>query len=189
MKERRVFLAIPLPAEIQDQLQKAQQQLRPALPGMRWTNPATLHLTLRFFGHLPEEFLEKIAAVMLSIGRFSAPFELQLRGLGAFPSPGRPRVVWIGTRDNRPLLELHARLDSALQAVGIPREERPFTPHLTLGRSREKLQGAGAVLERYRDFAGGTLQVDRLILFESRLHPSGAEHIPLRTVFLGQGEE
>ena len=166
-------------------MRELQSELAVKLPQTRWVPPEQVHLTLRFFGDVPEETLEKIGTVMLSVGRLYAPFRAELIGVGAFPSPLRPRVVWLGVQGGTTLAALHAAPDAPLAALGIPAEPRPFFPHLTLGRSRKPVSGAGEVLARYRNRHYGMLTADRLVLFESRLSPQGAEHRPRRIVPLG----
>jgi len=185
MQRVRTFLAIPVAAPLRGEIARIQQQLAAALPQVRWVAPETIHLTLRFFGDIPEESLEKIGEVMLSVGRLCPPFPVEVAGVGAFPSPARPRVIWLGVRGGSPLAALHAAVEEGLQQIGFPAEERPYSPHLTLGRSRQRLAAALPVLERFRDLACGTLSADRMILYESRLEPGGAVHLPRKTVSLG----
>jgi len=165
---------------------RLQRELAVSLPGIRWVNPATIHLTLRFFGDVPEESLEKIGEVMLSVGRLCAPFQAEAAGVGAFPSPARPRVIWLGVRGAPSLALLHAAMEEGLRQIGFPGEDRSFSPHLTLGRCRQRIAAAQPVLERFREHACGPFPVDRLILYESRLEPSGAVHLPLKTIYLGK---
>lgn len=186
MRQVRAFLAIPLPPSLVDEAQRLCRQLAGALPGVRWLRPEAMHLTLRFFGDLPEESLEKIGEVMLSVGRFHSPFQVAVTGIGAFPSPARPRVIWLGVKDGEPLQALHSSLDRGLEEAGFPGEGRPFSPHLTLGRSRGPLPAVRTVLDPYRERACGLLQVEQMVLFESRLQPAGAIHLPRKTVILGQ---
>lgn len=185
MRQVRAFLAIPVTDELRRGMARVQQELAANLRGIRWVNPATIHLTLRFFGDLPEESLEKIGEVMLSVGRLCAPFQAEAAGVGAFPSPARPRVFWLGVRGGASLATLHAALEEGLRQNGFPGEDRPFSPHLTLGRSRQRIAAAQPVLERFRDVVCGPLPVDRMILYESRLEPGGAVHLPLKIVSLG----
>jgi 2'-5' RNA ligase len=187
MRQVRAFIAIPLPEARRRQLAQLQRELAAALPRVRWSAPETIHLTLRFFGDVPEESLEKITEVVLSVGRSFAPFQAELRGVGAFPSPARPRVLWLGVTGAPALAQLHAALDAALRQAGWPGEERPFSPHLTLGRARERLTLPANLLERFRDAGCGPLPVEQLVLYESRLRPTGAIHLPLATIPLGTG--
>jgi 2'-5' RNA ligase len=184
MRRIRAFVAIPLSAELMQKAGQVQKSLAESLPGMHWVRPEGMHLTLRFFASIDQETLDKIGEVMLSVGRLFPPFQIEAKGVGAFPSAGRPRVVWLGLRDNEPLRNLYAALETELEGIGIPAEERGFKPHLTLGRARFRLPPAQEILKPYHDFSGGTMPADRLILFESRLQPSGALHLPLKSVTL-----
>jgi RNA 2',3'-cyclic 3'-phosphodiesterase len=181
----RAFLAVPLPEPLRDRLRQLHRTLRAELPAVRWSNPETLHLTLRFFGDIDEESLEKIGEIMLSIGRLHVPFAVDLTGLGAFPAADRARVFWLGVRDRGELAALHDAFEQRLPEAGIPREQRPFTPHLTLGRYRGRGLAAAPVLARFQDLACGRLPVERLVLYESRLKPGGALHLPRHSVILG----
>jgi 2'-5' RNA ligase len=185
MRQVRTFLAIPVTDELRRGMAGLQRELTASLRGIRWVNPATIHLTLRFFGDIPEESLEKIGDVMLSVGCLCAPFQAEAAGVGAFPSPARPRVIWLGVRGGPSLAALHATMEEGLRQIGFPGEDRSFSPHLTLGRCRQRIAAAQPVLERFRDFTCGPLPVDRVILYESRLEPAGAVHLPLKTVYLG----
>jgi 2'-5' RNA ligase len=185
MRLIRAFLAVPLPDERVRDLIKIRDRLSAVFPDFRWAKPETLHLTLKFFGSIPEDCLEKIGEIMLSVGHLSAPFQAELAGVGAFPSSTRPRVIWLGVRAGQPLATLHEVFDRELaKTVGIPRDGRPFTPHLTLGRSRSPVAVDKAVLEPFQEIRCGILPVDRVTLFESRLHPGGATHLPIKTVYL-----
>jgi len=187
MDKVRTFIAVPLSAELQQAIRRIQRDLADALPDMRWVRPETIHLTLAFLGDIPQESLENVASSMLSIGELFAPFEAQVAGLGAFPSRVRPRVIWLGLEKCAPLLQMQAVLTEIVTTAGLPVEDRPFTPHLTLGRcrSQRRMPEAGRVFERFETMTVGTLTVDRVVLYESRLQPGGAVHLPRQTVILG----
>jgi len=183
---RRCFIATPLDAPLRQAIADLQRQLRRDLPELRLPHPETLHLTLRFFAALPEEHLEKIAEIMVSVGSFFAPFTLPLTRLGAFPSPGRAQVVWLGG-ESAPLQALYRALDEGLETIGLPREKRPFKPHITIARSRRTPPAVGHILTQLGTRLDLRLPIDRLILYESRLQPSGALHLPRHTVLLTGG--
>ena len=187
MKLVRAFVAVPLPEATCRALNPLRRQLAHDLPEVHWSRLETLHLTLRYFGDLPEETLEKIGGIMLSIGLSHAPFVAALRGIGVFPEPQRARVFWLGIHDQGGLAALYADLERRLPEIGIPREVRPFTPHLTLGRHRGRGLPVGPVLKRYQEEVGEPLTIDQIVLFESRLQPSGALHLPRRRVVLEGG--
>lgn len=182
----RAFIAVPLPEPLCRALAALQRELRPHLTGVRWTRPETSHLTLAFLGAVAEESLETIAAVMLSVGVAAAPFSLRVAGLGTFPSRQRPRVLWAGLGDDGPLQLLQLELTRALAAHGCVLEERPFRPHLTLGRWPGQAPPLPQLPPRLFAADLGHLEVARIILYESRLHAAGAEHIPLQAVILGR---
>lgn len=181
----RSFIAVPLPPALCDELARLQQALRPLLPGVRWSRPETIHLTLCFLGAVAEEVLENIPKVMLSVAGSRSAFAARVAGVGAFPDLRRPRVVWVGLDGGAALPALQLALAQAVTGLGLPLEERAFHPHLTLGRCRDRTLPAHEVLASYRDRDCGRLSIDRIVLFESRLEPSGARHLPRAIVPLG----
>lgn len=180
----RAFLAVPLPPGLKEAIGTLQKTLRTGIPEARWTHPENLHLTLHFFGETTQESLEKIRVSMLSVKGCQRPFTVDVIRLGAFPGPHRPRVIWLGLEPGEPLRQLHERCLSALHAGGVATEQRPYSPHLTIGRMRQQKPDLAEHCRSVARTAIGRLPVDRLILYESRLHPGGAEHIPLFTVNL-----
>ena len=189
MDKIRTFIAIPLSDTIRRTIGKVQRELAETLSDIRWVRPETIHLTLAFLGDISQESLDKIGNSMLSIGRSFTPFEVRIGDLGAFPSRSRPRVIWIGVERCPPLMELQAALVETLADLGLPGEDRPYTPHLTLGRSRRLDPTAGRILETRADLPIGSLAVDRMVLFESRLQAGGAVHLPRQTIVLDKRSE
>ena len=150
---------------------------------MRWVPVGNIHLTLKFFGNVPEDEIEALAE--------AAPLQLQVTCAGAFPSPQAPRVVWLGLGgDVLPLTQLFYRLEKAFAALGYPPEGRAFNPHLTLGRvkspaNRDKL---ARMLEKMPPVDWPPFEVKELILFQSVLSPQGSKYTPLRVIKLGGKE-
>jgi 2'-5' RNA ligase len=144
--------------------------------------PETIHLTLAFLGDIAEDSLERLGTSMLSIGGLQPPVTATISGVGAFPSQSKPRVVWLGLDGGSPLNQLHGALEAALDILQLAVDERPFVPHLTLGRNRKPLPGAGRILESFSDRDCGSALLDKLVLYESRLGPRGALHLPRYTV-------
>ena len=155
---------------------------------MAWVAPANLHLTLKFLGAVPEDRIDAVAGALGEAIRDAHPFQARMRGLGAFPSAGRPRVVWAGVTEGvSEMTALAQRVDAALAALGFPRDERPFSPHVTLGRVRQP--GRNPALtdalagEAAREF--GQMHVPSASLMQSQLGPRGARYTELAAVRLG----
>ena len=169
---RRLFVAIDLPDSVRETL----AGLDPRIHGVRWTEPAQMHLTLGFFGNVPEDvdqlFREKLGAI-----QFGA-FFLPILRLGSFPPRGMPKIVWIGVGRGHPhLFQLHKRVQDAALAAGLEPELRPWHPHVTLARCREV--NAAAVrkfLQAHADFDAGLIRVEAFYLYSSKLTPAGPEH-------------
>lgn len=168
---RRLFVALPLPEAIRTVL----AALSEPLPGIAWTPPAQLHLTLRFLGDVPADGIDELSSRLAAVR--VAPFVLPLEGLGTFPPNRPPRVAWIGTGAGHPrLFQLRQRLDDALLAGGLPLDVRIFHPHVTLARSAEGSAGLPAWLHHHREFAAPPFRVEAFALLASELRPGGAVH-------------
>jgi len=182
----RAFLAVPLPESARACAGEAIETLRGAVPDdVRWTPPENQHLTLKFLGEIQEDrvdaLVERASAKLAGI----APVELALGGFGAFPSAREARVLWLGvSRGAGVLAKLARRLDSAARVVGAERERRPFAAHLTLGRLRAP---ARVEIERLPAPNAVAWTASEVVLYESRLAPDGARHVPLAHLPLGAG--
>ena len=180
----RAFLAVPLSQSTCERIAEIQSELAQDIRPLRWAHPETLHLTLHFFGKLSEENLEKVRVSMLSVGFEKKPFQVEIQGLGVFPSRRSPRVLWLGLTPAEHLQSLHRIWYEALFQTGLRLANKTFAPHLTIGRFHRKAHGLETQLDLQADRKFGSLPVDRLVLYESRLTPQRAEHITLETVAL-----
>lgn len=144
----RVFIALDIPAEARQVLSATVRQLQAAIPGgVRWVDPASVHLTLKFLGDIDPNLINSVFEAMLQSARGVAPFQLRLLGLGLFPNARQPRVLWAGVDgDLDPLKDLQKRVDESVSALGFSRERQPFHPHLTLGRLRD---GVSPLIRRH----------------------------------------
>jgi 2'-5' RNA ligase len=142
---------------------------------IKLVEPRNLHITLKFLGDTGEDRVEAIGRAMGDSVRGIAPFELAFRGLGAFPNPMAPRVVWVGLLGAEPLAEISRRLEDRLSVVGFPREQRGFSPHITLGRMRTpgRWGSIPALLQTRADADLGSTTVEKLLLKKSVLGPRG----------------
>ncbi len=136
----RTFIAIELNEEARRYLHQQIEQLAHALPGVRWVDAESLHLTLAFLGELEDAQLEQAIAATLETARAARPFSVRIGSLGLFGPAQNPRVIWIGLAGNlQPLLDVQARLVRRLAKDGFPPEERAYAPHLTLARIKTPL--------------------------------------------------
>ena len=184
----RAFLAVQLPEAARACTGQAIEILRGVTPGgMRWTAPESQHLTLKFLGEIPEDRVDALVERANAKLAGLAPVELALGGFGAFPSAREARVLWLGvSRGAGALAKLARQLDSAARVVGAERERRPFSAHLTLGRLREP---ARVEIERLAAPESVAWTATEVVLYESRLAPDGARHVPLAHLALGAGRD
>lgn len=149
-----------------------------------WVPAANYHLTMRFLGTIEEELVEGIEGRLKRVAARHAPPELKIGGFGAFPSVEKPNVLWVGSDGGKPLLELHKDMEGALVELGFQREQRPFHPHLTVGRVKES---RGPIVWSSVAELGMSHPPD-MVVYESRTKQSGSEYIARARVALGKKE-
>jgi len=174
----RAFIAVPVPLDILEQLKDLQDSIRACGVSASFPKISSIHLTLKFLGDVPAEDISHIKEFLaLNITPFER-FEIRVRGVGVFPSPGRPRVVWAGIPADSLLVDLQKRVESGMRDAGFPAEDRKFRPHLTLARikSGRNLNRLVTFIERSRDFDAGSFPADPVRLYQSILRPEGAEY-------------
>jgi 2'-5' RNA ligase len=161
----RAFLAIPLAENLRSGVAEAQEDLRGAGADVSWIPPASLHLTLKFLGEISADARPDFKPL--------PPFDLELAGVGEFSG----RIVWAGCRGAlREVREAAARAEEFGERLGVPRERRPFSPHVTIGRIRSP-RNLSHLRDRIRnspDRIFGPWPVRRIVLFRSELSPRGA---------------
>jgi RNA 2',3'-cyclic 3'-phosphodiesterase len=177
----RTFVAVFPPPDLAARVAGVLARLRQPGDGVSWVRAGNLHYTLRFLGDLAASQVEAAGRAAARAARGGAPFSLALGGPGAFPNARRPSVLWLGAESGgEALVALAAGLEAALTEEGFPRADRPFAPHLTLGRLRERANVAG-VAERYlaAEFPGDAFEVGELVVVKSTLAPGGSRYEPL----------
>jgi 2'-5' RNA ligase len=176
----RSFVAIEIPLEIQKNIYKETTILRTELDGLvRWVATENVHLTLKFLGDVSPSNVEFLIQMLRKEAENVNGFTIHLTGLGSFPSLKRPRVIYIGIHAPARLEALHRGIETASRRLGYTSEERPFSPHLTLGRVRQNI---GAVeqqkirhcIESTQVDVPGTARVDSVHLYKSELKPTGS---------------
>jgi 2'-5' RNA ligase len=179
----RLFIAVPLPDEARDLLCSLQDDLRGTVKRAAWVKRDAQHVTIRFLGETEEDVVPEIHEMLSDALVGHPPFEAALKGGGAFPNIRRPKVFWVGLEDGGGFAQLAHTANLALSALGFPAPPKPFRPHATLCRLRGPwLSG----LPQRLDDLGvmGRFTVDRLVLYQSVLHPAGAQHAELHSYTL-----
>jgi len=175
----RSFVAVPLPGAVQTEIADAARALARNLPGVSWSKkPENLHVTMKFLGPVAVDRLESLAADLESALAAVPPFEVGLRGWGAFPSTRHARVVFADVEDSEPLGAIAEIVEAVSERFGFEREKRRFTGHVTVGRAKDKGGvDARAVLERDVDRAFGRVMVDVVHVYESHLGREGSTYV------------
>jgi 2'-5' RNA ligase len=181
----RAFIAIDLPENVRSALGAVQQELKSAKFRVKWVRPESIHLTLKFLGNIDVGRTDAIVNAMALAAKGRAVLNLRASGLKVFPNVRRPRVIWVGLGGQvDPLKNLQQTLEAHLADLGFAAETRPFKGHLTLGRVKgkmavDRMQGA---LAEFSTFESEDFEADRIILFKSELHPSGAVYTKVARV-------
>jgi len=175
----RLFTGLDLPPEVVRALDALLDQLRPAAR-LKWSPPANLHITTRFIGEWPEPRLPELRAALGGIPRHAA-IPIHVRKLGFFPNPHAPRIFWAGVEAPPDLAVLAAATDRALKPLGLKPEGRPFSPHLTLARIKERvpLQQLREAIAALPSLDFGSFSADRFFLYHSRPGPAGSVYTKL----------
>ncbi len=176
----RLFVALELSDAVRAAVLNLVDLLQRARADARWMRPEGMHLTLKFIGEVPEEELAPIRQALSTV-RSAKPVAMEFRGLGYFPNDRRPRVLWVGSEASENLAELAAQMEAALEPLGIARENRPFVPHLTLGRfkSSQRLEHLQKEIAALPSTEFGQVETGEFLLFQSKLSPKGAEYTKL----------
>jgi 2'-5' RNA ligase len=182
----RLFVALDLPDDVRRSLAEVMETLKPKCREARWVRPESMHLTLKFLGHVVADGdAQKLGAVCAALAavRSPEPVEMHFRGIGFFPNPRRPRVVWCGVQCSPNLAQIAAEIDRVLEPLGVSRENRDFVPHLTLARIEPPRRAESLVraVEEMQSSDFGALHTTEFYLYESRLKRSGAEYSKLET--------
>ena len=187
----RAFIAIDLPAEVIRNLGNSLRYLRQVdIDGMRVARPNAIHLTLKFIGSSPESLVGDIAGVIDQVTQTHTALELMAGNIGAFPNHQRPRILWVGIRDESDrLTAIKKDLDSGLAKLGVPIDKRSYHPHLTIARLRQRRLSPEHI-QTLKEIGPNipisemTFPVKSIALVQSILGPTGSEYIPRsRSVF------
>lgn len=186
MSVLRAFIAIELPPPTQDILHERllpfKQNIGEGL--VRWVPVHNIHITFKFLGDVVDTRVDFLRQMLARAADAHAPFEVQFGGLGSFPNPNRPRVVWVGLHAPHTLASIHQAVENGADRLGFEKERRAFSPHLTIGRVRQDLSHDET--DRIRSALESTqlgnippARVEAIHLFKSDLKPAGAEYTKL----------
>ncbi len=186
----RSFLAIEISERLQATVADYIRDLKQIPSRIKWVSPGQTHLTLKFFGSITLDTIEKISQALSPVLSDYPQFYLTLKGLGAFPNLFRPRVIWLSLGGEIETLQgLHRTIEEFLVPLGIPKEDRPFRGHLTLGRNKDNQ--VNELLYKRLSQGGkdetAPFEVKNLVLFRSDLKPAGPEYSKLKTFLLSEG--
>jgi len=190
-EEVRSFIAIELPEEAKQGLARLRSELeRTEHSFVKWVDPGGIHLTLKFLGNIPFKQVGEITKAVTEAAQGISPFHLEISGLGAFPNLKQPRVLWVGIGGEiDKLSRLQQNIDSVLAPLGFAKEERPFTPHLTLARIRQETSPGER--KSFGELVVSTsfenkyhIAVDAISLMRSQLTPARAIYTCLAMVEL-----
>jgi 2'-5' RNA ligase len=183
MARVRTFIGVEVGGDIRDAAAALQQALAATGAAVNWTPPGNFHLTLLFLGEVDARDLPAVCRIVADAAAAEPPFTVRVSGVGAFPTARRPKVLWAGVTDGAAeLIRLHDALEPPLLDLGCyRREERAYTPHLTLGRVKSDADGAklAPALPKHLAWSGGQTTVAEIVLFSSELRRDGPEYTAL----------
>ncbi|NSW51201.1 MAG: RNA 2',3'-cyclic phosphodiesterase [Anaerolineae bacterium] len=190
MSSVRCFIALELPAQAREACWQQIQLIKTNIPrGIRWETAEKIHLTLRFLGDVPDGQIAAVKTILSECAAQVSPFSLEIGQLGVFPRWQAPRVVWLGLDRPGELMTLQRELDHRVNSLGFSPDNKPFSPHLTLGRvdrslPAEETTALGNRLKEQQLPPLGRVDCDTVTLFQSLLKPGGSVYTPLVRVKL-----
>ena len=188
----RLFIALDIDDAIRERILRFVEGVKPFAPDARWVKPESMHVTLKFIGEQPDDALAAIKQALSQID--GSTIRIDFRAYGFFPTPKSARVFWVGMEAGPELATLAAAVDQKLSTIGIPKEDRAFSPHLTLARSaggsgsprRNKTDRPNRVFQILQNRLAtlptpefGTMTSREFFLYQSQLSPKGSKYTKL----------
>jgi len=182
----RAFVAIPIDEPLRRRIGEIRRRLERIDADVRWVALENLHLTLKFLGELDEPTVVSLRERLRSEAHRSRPFEIRLSGVGRFPPSGVSRVIWIGCRGEVSCMEDLARgVEQAALEIGVPKEGRDFSPHLTIGRVKSPRNSKPLAAAVHGEEEVGSQRVESFTMYRSTLTPTGPIYDPVELFRLG----
>ncbi|MFZ5998159.1 MAG: RNA 2',3'-cyclic phosphodiesterase [Nitrospirota bacterium] len=174
----RCFIAIDMSETVKRSLGEVINRVKGSSKDIRWVPVQNVHLTLKFLGEVQEETIPAIEKSLSSVCAGFKPFSITASGIGAFPSLKHPATIWVGLDASGELEQLARAVDLSMATLGFEKEERQFSPHLTIGRVKDRKNIGPVIKELYtfKDTVFGTIDVGEILLMKSVLKPGGAEY-------------
>lgn len=195
MEVIRAFIAVNLSPDILDRIEQVALDLKTRMDSVpiRWVPIENIHLTLKFLGNVSTANLEILKDILGKVVSSHHESDISVGGIGVFPKPHNPRVVWVGMEVSQELIALQHNIEIETARLGYSREHRPFSPHLTFGRvsrnaSTQDVHIIAEILEKYKVGFLGATRVRTVYLYRSDLKPEGAEYTPIYTAALNEGD-
>jgi 2'-5' RNA ligase len=185
---RRLFIAMDTPAVIKRHIAHIQDDLRATQSDVRWESSEKFHLTIKFLGSTAPDLLDQITTRLGAAAAKFSPLTVVYRNIGCFPKRGDPRIIWIGMEEQSGgLIMLQQLIDTEMAAIGFPREDRPFHPHVTIGRIRStrRISALRRMMETLT-FECQPVVVSSIDLMNSELKPGGSVYTPIASFPLGE---
>lgn len=180
MRAIRTFVAVDVWQELRDRARLVIKSLSSAPAKVRWTPPEQMHLTLNFLGDVQLTEVPAVCASVAGAAAPFAPFDVELTGVGVFPSLSNPRTIWLGVAEGgKRLVELHEAIENGLAEAGFRADNRRFRPHLTIGRVRSLPEGPGelaALVAGLEEFEAGPMMVSQVAVYSSELGRDGPRY-------------
>jgi RNA 2',3'-cyclic 3'-phosphodiesterase len=188
----RLFVALDIDDEIRARIARFLEGVQGFAPDGRWVKPESLHVTLKFIGEQPEAAVPQIKETLATIK--ASATEIHFHGYGFFPTPKSARVFWVDMDAGTDLASLASVIDQKTAGLGVPKEERAFSPHLTLARAgghsgapgRMKAHRPNLVFQRLQEKLAvlpapefGTMTARAFFLYQSQLSPKGSTYTKL----------
>jgi 2'-5' RNA ligase len=189
MARLKLFTGVSVGPAVRSAAAALQQALAGCGANVKWVEPENLHVTINFLGEVDDRDLHGICRALTTVAKAEPSFRLSVQGVGAFPTPRRPKILWAALADGAETLRrIHNISEPKLLELGVyRREERGYTPHLTLGRVKDEADGQllAAELPKHDDWRGGDVFVEELLLFNSDLRREGAVYSVIARMPLG----
>ena len=184
----RCFIAIEIPETIKKSIADIIESLKKSGSDVKWVSDENIHITLQFLGETEEALIPDIKGALYKILAPYSPFYIKIADVGCFPSGKRPRVIWVGIEESQALINLYEDISSEMVKFGYKKEERGFTPHVTIGRVKSN-RNLGELLRRLDEFTVTDFpdfEVQNIKLMKSELKPSGAKYYSLAEIPFGR---